>query len=137
MPNHTALLFSDVILLTRLMLSPQCIAHFLKLVMCLKSMPAYLCCCHASAYHGVWCISTSDFQRCVDIHVALVLQLSYNTSADFKCGEPYVKPYCMCTCGFCPAPKRESEADCMWPELQTVFLILTVTSVRHSLHMMQ
>ena len=36
-----------------------------------------------------------------------VLQLSYNTSTDNKCAAPYVKPSCMCTCGFCPVPKRE------------------------------
>lgn len=40
-----------------------------------------------------------------DYEESCATQLSYNTSTDFKCNEPYVKPFCMCTCGFCPAPQ--------------------------------
>lgn len=55
-----------------------------------QSVPAIGCTC---------CDAGFDYQD------SCATQLSYNTSTEFKCGEPYVKPYCMCTCGFCPAPK--------------------------------
>lgn len=52
--------------------------------------------------------------------VVWLVQLSYNTSTDYKCNEPYVKPFCMCTCGFCPAPQRESFPSAFMPSAMCV-----------------